>query len=262
MKTRTALFTLTFLFLLSSYTFSQETNSQNAIDTILANATEASVYIYFAYDLDVLNYFGLSGYDTELKRQVFKKSSEYAERLEELRTIKSKMFRTTYYLKVEGKFNDELNRADYDIKGRGFGLELGKNWGMGTSSARTPKSIDLPSWGVIHIKALPTRHDSNVEGLYTEQLFLSMNETLGLEIENNRENVDLYLFFTPSGREQTIFKYYNGDHKPYKDKEIGWCTITHNDIKADTVRIVVTNRLTGRIYFDKTYSDLSQPHTK
>ena len=34
----------------------------------------------------------------------------------------------------------------------------------------------------------------------------------------------------------------------------GWFNITTNDLKSDTVRIVVANNATGKIYYDKTYT--------
>jgi hypothetical protein len=34
----------------------------------------------------------------------------------------------------------------------------------------------------------------------------------------------------------------------------GWYNVTHNDIKSDKVRVVVANKSSGNIYFDKTYS--------
>jgi hypothetical protein len=165
------------------------------------------------------------------------------------------MFRTTYFTSLDEKF---IN-VNYDLKRKGFEIELGSNLGMGTLSARTPKSIDFSNWGTILLKALPTRQVADPifgHGIYTEMLSLTMSEEMGLEIENDKENIQIYFFFTPIGREKTTFKFYNNTSNSYA----GWYNVTHNDLKADKVRIIIANKLSGKIYYDKTFS--YQPTTQ
>ena len=172
------------------------------------------------------------------------------------------MLKTTYYIKLSNKFTN----LDYDIRKGGFSIYLGKNITamFALSSQRSPKSIafndSTESW--IFLKALPSKQIAstlwdNKGGVYDEILFLTMSEESGLEVENDRENTELYFFFIPNGREQTIFKVYE-KNLISADK---WYDIKHNDLKADKVRIVVANKSSGNILYDKSFS-YQVPSTK
>jgi len=212
------------------------------LSDLTANAKEATDQLEVIYDLDVFQYFNLYDYDTELKQSVFKKTEEYQTKLAELKSAKAEMLKTTYYTSHTEAFSSDTN---YDLKRKGFEIDLGWNLGMGTEGARTPKSIN----GFL-FKALPSKQVPEPlffgTGVNSEKLFLPMTEEAGLEIENDKKNIDVYFFFTPTGKEKTVFKFLNSDSK--------WYNITHNDLKADKVRIIVAHKSTGKIYLDKTYT--------
>ena len=227
--------TMTLLTLFCVQTFGQ------TLSDLTANAQEATDKLEAIYDLDVFQYFNLYDYDTELKQAVFKKTEDYQTKLAELKSAKAEMLKTTYYTSINEAFSSYTN---YDLKRKGFEIDLGSNWGMGTMSARTPKSIN----GFL-FKGLPSKQVPEPlfgQGVNSEKLFLTMTEEAGLEIENDKENIEVYFFFTPSGKEKTVFKFLNSDHN--------WYNITHNDLKADKVRVVVANKSSGKIYLDKTYT--------
>ena len=178
---QTTLILLTFLFCFR--TFGQQTISE-----LIANAKEGKEELEAIYDLNVFSYFNLSDYDTELKQAVYKKTEEYQNKLTELKSIKAEMLKTIYY----GNLANAFSNVDYDIKRKGFEINLGSNCGIGTSSARTPKSINLDYECNILLKALPTKQVAEPimgQGGYSEKLFLPMSEETGLEIENNRESL-------------------------------------------------------------------------
>ena len=215
---------------------------------LTANSKEATEQLNAIYDLDVFSYFKLYDYNTELKQLVFKKTEEYQTKLAELKNVKTEMFKTTYFTTMDEAFTSYTN---YDIKRMGFEIDLGSNLGVGTMSARTPNSIN----GFL-FKALPSKQVPDPiigQGINSEKLFLPMTEEAGLDIENDKENIQLYFFFTPSGKEKSVFKFLNSDGS--------WYNITHNDLKADKVRIVVANKSSGKIYFDKAYT-YQPPATK
>jgi len=174
------------------------------------------------------------------KRAVFKKTTDYQNYLTQLKDLKNEMLKSTYYIKLE----DQFTNVDYNLKRGGFEIGLGENTGMGTLSGRTPKSID----GIL-LKALPTKQVPEEEGICQETLFLPMSETTGLDIENNKENIDIYFFFVPSGKEKNTFKWYVIGGASYA----GWYNITLSNIKSDKVRIVVANKSSGIIYLGIVY---------
>lgn len=195
----------------------------------IVGTKQAQKNIEFIYELDVFQYYELYAYDTELKKAMFKKTSAYLAYQKELKTIRQDLFKSIYYLKQEDLFIS----ANYNLKRKGFVISLGGDCG------RIPKSV---GWSEIQLKALPIS-----KGKYGEEnLFISVNEKSGLEIEENKENIDTYFLFTPNGKELVNYKFMRADARcvPASKKVI----ISNN------VRIVVANRQTGRIYYDKSYS--------
>ena len=204
-------------------------NGQQLITDITANATEENGKLDDIYQLNVFSYYNLEEYDTELKKSVFKKTTEYQNYLTELKTKKAEMQKTTYYTIKTDMFND----TNYDVKRKGFEIEIGTNSGLGTFTARTPKSIYLENGSRIILKGLPIKQKPEpyvAKGVFSENLFLQISEENGLE--------------------KTTFKFYNFDNGRYR----GWYTINNNDLKSETVRVIVANKETGFIYFDKFYN--------
>jgi hypothetical protein len=216
--------------------------SQQTISDIISVAKEGtSDTLEMIYDLNVFDYFNLDTYDTELKKTLFKKTTDYQNYLSQLKGMKVEMLKTTYYFILENEFTN----IDYDLKKGGFVIALRENEGFGTSSAQTPKSINH-----ILFKALPTKQIPLEQGITQETLFIPLSQTDGLEVENNRDNIDLYFLFTPSGKESNTFKWYVMGNNSYA----GLYNITLKNIYSNKVRIVVVNKVSGVIYFDKTYS--------
>ncbi len=234
-----------FLTLLTNFSLVFYTSGQQTITDLISNSVEASEEIEFIYDLDVFQYFKLTEYDTELKKSIYKKTNEYQTKLTELKNLKTKMLNTTYYTTLFYKFSSSNN---YDVKRKGFEIELGSNMGIGTIGARTPKTINN-----FLFKSLPTKEVSNPLfplNVKFEYLFIQIDELSGLEIENDRDKIVIYFFFIPNGKEKTTYKYFNSTQNAYS----GWCNITETNIKSEKVRVVVANMKNGKIYYDKNYS--------
>lgn len=237
---------ISFLFMTTLICF--HARGQQTLFGLTANSIEAKENLTAIYNLDVFKYFNLTEYDTDLKKSVFKKTQEFQDLLTELKSKRVEMLKTSFYTFKDEKFKD----VNYDMKRKGFSIEIGANFGLGTASARAPKSIYLTYGERVILKSLPSKQVPEPifgPGIYTDRLFLAMSEETGLEIENDKDNVQIYFFFTPTGKEKTTFKFYNNTSNSYG----GWYTITQNILKSDNVRIVVANKLSGVIYFDKNY---------
>lgn len=219
-------------------------NGQHLISELTDTTNIGTAELIYIYDLDVFSYYKLNDYDTELKQAMFKKTDDYQIKLKELKSFKSKMLTSTYYTIMENAFS-----SNYDMTRKGFVITLGSNWGIGTMSARTPKSIYFENGGCILLKYLPSKQVQvkMLPGVYNEVLFFSMSEDIGLKIENDKDNTVVYFFFNPIGKEKTTFQYYN---EVGQSNYSGWYNITHNDLKSDKVRIVIANKLSEEIYYD------------
>lgn len=223
------------------------TNAQEKIEDIISHSKEATINFSAIYDLDVISFFELEEkYNTELKKATFKKTEEYQNLLQELRDVKSEMLQTVFY------YIDNTSLGEYDIKKGGFKYSLGANYVFNdflTGSARNPKSLILENGETIFLKSLPSEKVfKNIYGnkVYDECIFFKVSEKEGLEIENDLENVSIYFFFTPSGRENSTFKFLN----LVKPQPV-WASRTRVEMKSDYVRIVIANKVTGKVYFDK-----------
>jgi hypothetical protein len=119
-----------------------------------------------------------------------------------------------------------------------------------------PKTIFFPDWGYMFFPALPSSKVPQPfygKGIYKENLFFSISEEIGLEIENNKDDVLIYFFFYINGREKITYKYYN--QNPYNSSIL---SNTEDNLKADNVKIIIANKSSGRIYYEK---DCSIPNT-
>jgi hypothetical protein len=230
-------------FAISTIAPAQDMVSKNSksVQEVIAGIEEADYQLNAIYNLDVFSYFdfGDDSPDTDLKKQVFKKRPEYAEKLAELKRKKAKLASKDYYVKLDELFESN----NYDVKRKGFDIVLGENRGQGTMSARAPKSVNN-----FLLSPLPTNNHS-VElfgpGIYEERLFVPMTEENGLEIENNPTKVRVYFLFRISGKQTVHFK--------YMCLTYGWYDMTQKLLYSDKVRVVVANEETGKIYFDKVY---------
>lgn len=217
--------------------------SQQTIEEITKDASELTDTdeLLAIYNLDVFQYFNLSDdYDTPLKKERFKKTKEYKERLDELKKKRAELLKTTYYLVM----NDAFATENYDINRKGFEISLNASY------VQAPKTIVSYQDAKVLLRGLPTRtkRESNPFMNYTfifEVMFLPMSEQKGLEIENDRENVSLYLFFRISGKERVTYIVRFPWGKEY--------IVTTDLLTANRVRVVVANKATGKIYYDKVY---------
>jgi|381.fasta_scaffold00257_17 hypothetical protein len=249
--------------LILSFTLFVQAFGQQTISDMTASAKEGTKELGMIYDLDVFRYFRLKDYDTELKKSLFKKTEEYQNYLKQLKEMKADMFKTTYYIKPYEEF------GDYDIQRKGFELNLGL---MGANSATAPKSFELParkkenedegeddvefSYSLhVQFNALPTTQSTSVYvnrvgyGGNRYKLFIPLSEVNGLEIENDKDNIDLYFFFVPSA--SGIFLHHWQCYEGHRNSRI---------MKTDKVRIVVANKSSGKIYYNKSFS--YQPTTQ
>lgn len=215
-----------------------------SLEFIENKCLKADKNIYFIYDLNVFAFKNIRGYDTDLKKEVFKETSEYKAYLSELNQLKNILNQTTYYFEAKGLFSS----VNYDVKKRGFDIKINENWGTtGTYGAIPPKSISVDfNNSFIKLKSLPSREvpDNFFGGGFTnEMIFIQVDSEIGLEIESNRKDVSIYYLFIPSGKENVKFKYYSNN----------WWDITNNVITSSKVRLVVANKKSGKIYYDKIY---------
>ncbi len=227
--------------------FGQETVFDLIDKATKIEASQELNNLYNLVDLDVIQYFNIRGYETELQVAVFKKTEEYKQKLEEVKAEKRKMLKNNYCIVYKGSV------TDYDMKKKGIFMELGSNYCMEDADIRTPKSVKKGD-GAILFRALPTewRKDAYIDGIENEYLFFPVGEVTGLEVESARENLQAYFFFAIDGQLTTKVRFY--DASLYNPNARGWYKADRRDLKADKVRVVLANQKTGKIFSDKTYT--------
>ena len=174
--------------------------TEKTLSEILESIEKAPYELYQIYDLEVLKYYDLeSQYETPLQRQVFLKSAEYGDKLNELKNKRAEMLANEYYLAIPNEYDSTAWFPDYDIRRKGFDLMIGENSSAyrdekGASWCRAPKSIDAGSGSYIIFPSLPTKqiapYKDRPKPLHVlhEKLFLQIDEEKGLEIEKNKDN--------------------------------------------------------------------------
>jgi len=241
------------------------TKTDNELQHILGSLEEADeVKLERIYDLDMFDYFNLGDdYNTKLKMKVFKKTPEYAEKLDEFKKVKKEMlkemFKTDYYLKLDEEF---VNNS-YDVERNGFTVFISTNWQDEPGKKfGAPKSVRRWGWlgritkGFL-LSSLPTKTKGfNPFPLgpecYQEELFFPMSEEKGLEIENSNPNdIKIYFIFRISGQETVRYRVCDPEKYVHPNRE-------DRLFKVDKVRVLIANDETGKIYFDKVYAKASR----
>ena len=82
-----------------------------------------------------------------------------------------------------------------------------------------------------------------------------MNEEQGLSIENNKEDTKTYLIFRITGMKTVQFEYLSVS---YRRTLIGRYKMKQKILTADSVRLVVGNKETGEVYFNKLYKSVKK----
>lgn len=230
--------------------YSTEQVGETPLEKILKNADEITYKnqdeIISIYNSDVFSYFKIYGYNTELKKNTFKKTAEYAEKLSELKKIKQEILQSNYYVTLNGE-----KLGDYNVKRKGFKIELGSNIRAGGYGGMRPsKSIEE-----VIFPSLPTENEAWKDiagmrmppGIFIEYYFLPLNEQKGLTAETNKNDIKIYLIFKIADVKKVSYKTFSAGG------EVGWFQSTGNHIIAKSLRIVAADEKSGEIYFDKSY---------
>ncbi|HCA41984.1 MAG TPA: hypothetical protein DEP28_01880, partial [Bacteroidetes bacterium] len=228
---------------------------QLSIDFINKYCLIADRKINYIYDLDVFNYYNVQGYHTNLQKEVFKKTEGYKDDLNELKKKKIELNKTVYYYEDKTLFSS----AGYNTKKKRFEILVNLNYGLGTEYAKPPKSFFIEHWKYnskykIQFSSLPTQKFIEIIPEYydlgtKEILFIPMNVENGLEMENDKSYISIYFLFTPSTKRKIEYKFYD----ILKKFPEGVYYMTSDIITAQKVRVIVINKRTGKIYFDKIY---------
>ncbi len=101
------------LFIVATNIYAESDRNSTALEEILQDSKDGKrSEIYYIYTLDVLEHFNLENeYNTDLKKNVFKKTAEYQEKLNELKKLKQEIQKQTYYVTISGE-----RLKDYDTK--------------------------------------------------------------------------------------------------------------------------------------------------
>jgi hypothetical protein len=246
----TLLLGLIFMSLFYSPAIAQE--QKNDLQAILKDAKEIHSWdaddFLNIYNSDVVAYFKLSEYDTDLKKELFAKTPEYASKLKELAKRKEEAMQNTYFVTLSGS---EL--SNYDTTRKGFKLELGSNIRIGGRGGMRPEEsvegiifptlpTELEKWSSFAGMPMP-------DGINIEYYFFPLSEEHGLEVENNKSDVQLYFIFKIADVKKVSYKTYSAGG------EQGWFETTARHIIGNSPRVVVANSKSGAVYADIAYKE-------
>ena len=210
-----------------------------------------------AYNLNVFDYYELNEtYDSKLKKDVFKQSNQYKTLLDSLKKVKDLYLNSIYF---ETNFNSvggqtfDLENTDgpgyqvnYDIQKKGFSIAIGEVFPYHCQYAFCPKVIE----GIEFKQLTITKKynlKSNSKKSYTQYLFIPMDATTALKVENNRSQIQILRIFSMKGLYSPTFNDEDFAAENYKKP----CKIKL--IKGGNMRLFIYNKKTYEVYFDKIY---------
>ncbi|MBK8330147.1 MAG: hypothetical protein IPL09_11935 [Bacteroidetes bacterium] len=192
---------------------------------------------------NVYSYYNLKEYDSELKRAAFKKSSDYADKLKNMELDKKNKF----YVKLKFYKGDGWWRIPtYNLKTNGYDIFLSTN--LNYSPSQCPDKCYMTVSGlVLRFNQLKTfKKSSIVKGSFKEYAFLPATQEVGLSMEEDKDNVEIYFIFNIIDLKNLPYTFCNA--RSLK-------TVTLKELVADTknLRIIIMNKDTKNIYLDKIY---------
>lgn len=211
-----------------------------------------------AYNLRVFDYFELNNkYDSDLKKEVFKETIEYKTLLDSLKEIKFSYLNSIYYqigfnsvggenFKMENKNGDQGYQVNYDIQKKGFFIGIGKVLPYHCARAFCPKVVKDVEFKQLTITK-KYNLKSNSEKSYTQYIFIPMDASTALEIENNRNEVEILRVFNFTGVYSVTFS----DADFIAENHGRACKV--RVLKGGSMRLLIFNKLTDEVYFEKLF---------
>lgn len=219
-------------------------------------------------NLDVYRYYNLNGYNTPLKMQLFEESEEYKNLKKDLlqkklATEKSNFAIYNTYTNNPDYFHEKLSRyliiGSYDLKSEGFTFKFNST----NQNSLSDVSINTPvktfrcgngseifmNFNSVQLPLTPKKYVTNAMYGFTsygEEMFLPMDKSSALGIEDNPKNV-IFCFITLDkikGQKWT------------KEKSGFDSDSQYGILSSDRVKMVVMNTETGKIYFEKIYEKI------
>ncbi len=226
----------------------------------------ASLNFNALFKNDVMEYFLLDEkYNSDLKKSVFKKSSEYQVLLDSMNKLKLCRW------KVGKKFygSDWGEKAQkYNLKTSGYDIFMSKNIQNsprveGVHNPCPSQSTILYKSHILRFKQLSfLKHNPHKEHIpknsgfsnsYQEDIFLPISEEEAVKMEEDKyNNVVIYFVFNIEALKDVTFNYVN-DNPIYVSKKINFKTATLPIVETSKLRIIVINEATKYIYYDKIY---------
>jgi len=160
-------------------------------------------------NLNVLKYYDLS-FSSELKKQNYISSPEYAQKLAELKTIKSEAMKTVYCQTLD------VNTGNYNLEDNCFYIEIGDNSGLimpmfGTVDVYPPKSVGKKDEKIVHEALKIETFKDNwlvmgyVNGDKYSRYFASIPVERNIAANYEKTKCTLMICFTPVGVKQYKF---------------------------------------------------------
>ena len=205
-------------------------------------------------------------YDSELKKEVYKGTTEYKNLLDSLKKIKSDYLNTVYYEfglnkasrqsfqepdYVNSENEEEECKLSYNSKRHGFVIKIGEVVPFVCGCPFCPKVINQVEFSQLNIEKKYDK-DLQSQNSYYQYIFLPMDESNGLEIENNKDNIEILRVFDV----KTIYTHTYRDEDYVLDNPGKTCKV--NLVKAGNLRLLIYNKVTNKIYYDKIYTEINK----
>lgn len=212
-----------------------------------------------AYRLNVFDYFSLNdSLDSDLKKMIFSKSSEYQIFRDSLLKIKSDYLKSTYYSRnvlndyvgsSVQTFEDEFGRNNiyYDINKLGYILHIGSVLPYKCDFSFCPKVLKGIEFKQLPIVKIYNRNNSKRS--YNQSLFIPMSPERAIEIENNLKDIEILTVFNIKEIGSSIFS----DNDFLTENKGKQCRV--KVIKGGAFRLLVYNKLTQEVYIDNLYKE-------
>lgn len=214
---------------------------------VLSQAQPAPTNLLSVFTLDVIGHFDLEEkIISRSERDAYKNTPEYESQLNALKTARNNAQTQLYYLPMSASV------GKYNVLKRELEVFLGQNWGPDAEKSQAPKSE-----GIFIFPDLPTRQMPRYvkklskhprwKGPHVDVLTLHVDPQMAVEMEKNKNDVQLVVTFLPVRTKVIPYKFVSTkDNKLHLfEKRLLECRIA---------QLVAANTKTGVVYFQQTFT--------
>ena len=212
-------------------------NQARELDDTLGDAepVDGKFYPLISRDFFRYQFGGWHEYDTELKRKQYRRSEEFKTQFAAMKETRASALKSLFYLEL-----DDVRVPDFNVKTGRFDIVLSDNM-YGSTLGHAPKSAGPCVFKNLRTRTRPMSFmGQRIGKLKQEFLPVPVTEEAALQIEENRNDVLIYVVFRPGPEKTVKYTLLQPPRTRHRSKA--------KKLMCHAKKLIIANKRTGQVY--------------